>query len=48
LSAHQTYKATFALYDTEINQAEIITLEDAVSVSSEKSEAFVKSLSFGV
>lgn len=46
LSAHQTYKATFAIYDTQSNQAEIITLEDAVSVSSEKSEAFIKSLSF--
>lgn len=46
LSAHKTYKATFALYDTKTNQAEIITLEDSVSVSSEKSDAFIKSLSF--
>ncbi len=46
LSAHKTQKATFAVYDTKTNDAEIIALDDIVCTKTEKSDAFRKSLNF--
>lgn len=38
ISAHKTSKATFAIYDSETNQAEIITLQWAITLKTEESD----------
>lgn len=38
ISAHKTNKATFAIYDTTTNQAEIITLDQIVSVKTKEAD----------
>lgn len=38
ISAHKTSKATFAIYDLETNQAEIITLQWAITLKTEESD----------
>lgn len=42
ISAHKTGKATFAIYDSETNQAEIITLNWIISLKTENSDNYRK------
>ena len=42
ISAHKTSKATFAIYDSETNQAEIITLSWTISLKTENSDNYRK------
>ena len=42
ISAHKTSKATFAIYDSETNQAEIITLNGAISLKTQNLDNYIK------
>ncbi|MCK5107953.1 MAG: metallophosphoesterase [Nanoarchaeota archaeon] len=44
ISAHKTNGASFALYDTKTNDAEMIMLEDYISVKTEKVHQHLKKL----
>jgi predicted phosphodiesterase len=42
ISAHKSWKATFAVYNTTTNEAEIIELKGIISVSTTESEDLIK------
>jgi len=42
LSAHKTWDASFALYDTKTNIAEIIFLKDSISLKSNKMKTYLE------
>lgn len=44
ISAHKTSKASFAIYDSETNLAEIIFLENVVTIKTDKSDKFMTDL----
>jgi putative phosphoesterase len=46
ISAHKTGMSTFAVYDTKKNSAEIITLEEIISVSTNVSNSYREKLGF--
>ena len=46
ISAHKNKKATFALYDTETDNVEIIELEGSISVKSESVEKYFEKKQF--
>lgn len=46
LSAHKTGKATFAIYDTDSNTAEIIELRKTVSTKTKESEEHLEKMNF--
>lgn len=46
ISAHKTGEATLAIYETETNDAEIITLENAVTLLTKEVEEYLKNADF--
>lgn len=46
ISAHKTGEASFAVYDTKTNKAEIITLKDTVTTKSKESEELINKVGF--
>lgn len=46
ISAYKTNTASFAIYDTEANTAEIIDIEGSVSVMSDLSKEYIKNMKF--
>ena len=46
ISAHKTGKATFALYDTEMNDAKIITLKNSINVKTREVKDYLKEIGF--
>jgi len=44
ISAHKTSQASFAVYDSEINTAELFKLEDSVSVKTNQAKEYIASL----
>ena len=46
ISAHKTKKASFAIYDTKGNNAEIINIENAISTRSKEAEEYLDNMKF--
>jgi putative phosphoesterase len=46
ISAHKTGKASFAVYDTKTNNAEIIEIEGAISTKSKEVVAYLQKMKF--
>lgn len=46
ISAHKTKNASFALYDTKTNEAEIINIKEAVSVKTKEAAEHLENMNF--
>ncbi|MFA5994155.1 MAG: metallophosphoesterase [Parcubacteria group bacterium] len=46
ISAHKTGKATFAIYDTESNSIEFITLDNSITLLTDEVEDYLKQVDF--